>query len=79
MAGWAGQTERTYLVRTQAFEPAPEWTDAQLADEGIGAQRWFSRVELDQPGLTFAPRRLPALYSNLVEHGPPREPLDADV
>jgi TDG/mug DNA glycosylase family protein len=77
MDGWAGQTERIYLVRTEAFEPAPEWTTAQLADEGISEQRWFTRAELD--GLLFAPRRLPELLDDLLAHGPPHEPLDVGV
>jgi ADP-ribose pyrophosphatase YjhB (NUDIX family) len=77
MDGWAGQTERIYFVRTEAFEPAPEWTPAQLADEGISEQRWFTRAELK--GLLFAPRRLPELLDDLLAHGPPSEPLDVDV
>lgn len=78
MAGWAGQTEEVYLVRTDAFEPAPEWTVAQLAAEGIGDQRWFTRDELAAE-LVYAPRRLPALVRELLEHGPPPEPLDVGV
>jgi TDG/mug DNA glycosylase family protein len=75
--GWAGQTERIYLVRTEAFEPAPEWTDAQLAEEGVTAQQWFSRPELG--GLLFAPRRLPQLLDDVLQQGPPAEPLDVGV
>jgi TDG/mug DNA glycosylase family protein len=77
MDGWAGQTERIYLVRTEAFEPAPEWTPAQLADEGISEQRWFTRAELE--GLLFAPRLLPELLDDLLACGPPSEPLDVGV
>ena len=75
MPGWAGQAERVHLVRTEAFEPAPEWTAEQLAAEGIGAQRWFTREELAEPGLLFAPRRLPALLDDLLAEvpGTPRD------
>jgi TDG/mug DNA glycosylase family protein len=78
MAGWAGQTEDVYLVRTDAFEPAPEWTPAQLAAEGIGDQRWFTQDELD-PALVYAPRRLPSLLRDVLEHGPPPAPIDVGV
>ncbi|HSC72609.1 MAG TPA: NUDIX domain-containing protein [Gaiellaceae bacterium] len=78
MAGWAGQTEQVYLVRTEAFEPAPEWTAEQLAAEGIGDQRWFAQDELDTK-LVYAPRRLPELVHDLLEHGPPSAPVDVGV
>jgi G:T/U-mismatch repair DNA glycosylase/ADP-ribose pyrophosphatase YjhB (NUDIX family) len=78
MAGWAGQRERIHLVRTRAFEPAPEWTAEQLASEGIAGQRWFARTELDDPRMIFAPRRLPALLSELLD-GVPEEPVDVGV
>jgi TDG/mug DNA glycosylase family protein len=78
MAGWAGQTERVYLVRTEAFEPAPEWTAEQLAAEGVGAERWFTHEDLGEPGLVFAPRRLPVLLGDLLA-AVPDEPLDVGV
>jgi TDG/mug DNA glycosylase family protein len=74
--GWGGQTEQIYLVRTDAFEPAPEWTPAQLAEEGMGAQRWFTRSELREPGLIFAPRKLPTLLDEVVANRPTFEPID---
>ena len=79
MAGWAGQEERIYLLRTDAFEPAPEWTAEELAMEGIGGRRWFTQAELREPGLVFAPRRLPVLLADLLGHGPPAEPIDVGV
>jgi 8-oxo-dGTP pyrophosphatase MutT (NUDIX family) len=79
MAGWAGQAERIYLVRTDPFEPAPEWTVEQLAGEGIGDQRWFAPGDLGDARLIFAPRRLPALVDELLRSGPPRDPLDVGV
>ena len=78
MAGWAGQTERTYLIRTETFEPAPEWSPTKLASEGIGAQAWFAPEDFD-PELSFSPRRLPELVRELLRSGPATEPFDADV
>jgi len=78
MEGWAGQTERVYLIRTETFEPAPEWTAEQLAAEGVGAEQWFTREDLGEPGLVFAPRRLPALLGDLLADVP-GEPLDVGV
>jgi 8-oxo-dGTP diphosphatase len=79
MAGWAGQTERVYVVRTEAFEPAPEWTDEQLAAEGIGAQRWFSLDELSTGELIYSPRRLPKLLGDLLANGVPANAVDVGV
>jgi 8-oxo-dGTP diphosphatase len=79
MSGWAGQSERIYLVRTDAFEPAPEWTAEQLAAEGVAGQRWWTPEELAAPGTTFSPRRLPELLRDLRASGPPPEPLDVGV
>jgi TDG/mug DNA glycosylase family protein len=77
--GWGGQSERIYLVRTDAFEPAPEWSREQLAGEGIGGQRWWTPDELEAPGTIFAPRRLAALLRDLVRTGPPPEPIDVGI
>jgi TDG/mug DNA glycosylase family protein len=79
MAGWGGQEERIYLVRTDAFDPTPEWTPAQLAEEGMGAQRWFTRSELREAGLIFAPRRLPELVVELLANGPGLDSIDVGV
>jgi 8-oxo-dGTP pyrophosphatase MutT (NUDIX family) len=76
---WGGQTERIYLVRTDRFEPAPEWTAAQLAAEGVDRQRWWTLEELEASRELFAPSRLPALVRQLVEQGPPAVPWDVGV
>ena len=79
LPGWGGQSERIYLVRNDAFEPSPEWTADQLAAEGIAGQRWWTLRELDAPGTVFAPRRLPELLRDLLERGPPSDPIDVGV
>ena len=79
MPGWGGQAERHYLVRTEAFEPAPEWTAEELRAEGIAEQRWWTLNELEASDAIFSPRRLPQLVRDLVETGPPPESLDVGV
>jgi G:T/U-mismatch repair DNA glycosylase/ADP-ribose pyrophosphatase YjhB (NUDIX family) len=79
LPGWGGQAERIYLVRTEAFEPAPEWTAEQLAGEGIGGQRWWTPEELEASEAVFAPRRLPELLRDLLRDGVPPEPIDVGI
>ncbi|HYT51991.1 MAG TPA: hypothetical protein VEL10_07290 [Gaiellaceae bacterium] len=66
-------------MRTEPFEPAPEWTAAQLAAEGIAEQRWWTLDEFEAPGTVFAPRRLSELLRDLLWDGPPPEPVDVGV
>jgi hypothetical protein len=77
--GLGGQGERIYLVRTTAFEPAPDSTPEELRGEGIVEQRWWTLSELEGSDAIFAPRRLPELVRDLVDHGPPPEPVDVGV
>ena len=79
MPGWGGQAERVYLVRTEAFTPAPEFTAEELAAEGMVEQRWWTPGELAASREFFSPRRLPELLRELLERGPPAEPLDVGV
>ncbi len=74
MPGWAGQRERHYLVRCDAFEPAPE---LDLTAEHVHELRWFGLDELE--GVETAPRRLRGLLAELGAHGPPARPLEAGV
>jgi G:T/U-mismatch repair DNA glycosylase/8-oxo-dGTP pyrophosphatase MutT (NUDIX family) len=78
MAGWGGQTERIFLVRTGRFEPQPELAAEELAAEGIAGLRWWAPGELGPPHV-FAPRRLPELVRRLLRDGPPPEPADVGV
>jgi 8-oxo-dGTP diphosphatase len=76
---WDGQTERAYLVRTPAFEPAPRLTWDELRAEGMTSIRWWELDELEAAQDLFAPRRLPALVRALIVDGPPAEPFDVGV
>lgn len=76
---WDGETERVYLVRTTAFEPAPHFTHDELRAEGVTAVRWWTLEELEAAEALFAPRRLALLLRELILHGPPAEPLDVGL
>lgn len=76
---WDGQTERYYLVRTPAFDPAPRLTWEELRSENMTDVRWWTRRELEATEALFAPRRLPLLVGELILHGPPAEPIDVGV
>jgi 8-oxo-dGTP pyrophosphatase MutT (NUDIX family) len=76
---WDGQTERAYLVRTPAFEPAPRLSWAELRAEGMTAVRWWGLEELEATQTLFAPRRLPAFVRALIEDGPPAEPFEVGL
>jgi double-stranded uracil-DNA glycosylase len=76
MAGWGGQTERVYLVRVAPFEAEPQ---VDLAAEQVAEIRWWELDELGRADACFAPRGLVALVRDLLEKGPPPEPLDVGV
>ena len=61
----AASAERYYLVRTDAFEIAPSFSEAELAAEGVHEARWFTLDELD--GVITGPRRLPELIRDVLE------------
>jgi len=73
---WGGQAERIYLVRTDAFEPAPR---LDLAAENVVEGRWWTLEELLASAAEFAPRRLPVLLRDLLTTGLPPQPLDVGV
>jgi 8-oxo-dGTP pyrophosphatase MutT (NUDIX family) len=76
---WDGEVERVYLVRTQAFEPAPAQPWEALRADGMTDIRWWTLPELEAAETRFAPRRLPQLLRELILHGPPAEPVDVGL
>ena len=74
-----GQSERFYLVRTEAFEPRPRLSAAQLRKEFVTGVRWWTLHEIEKSSEVFAPRNLAALISDLIAHGAPDQPLDVCV
>jgi 8-oxo-dGTP pyrophosphatase MutT (NUDIX family) len=77
---WAGryirQVERFYIVRVESPEVSPQ---ADLAAESVHALRWWTLDELERTPDELAPRRLAPLLRELLECGPPAEPVDAGV
>ena len=75
---WQGviyrQRERYYLVRVGEHDPVPT---IDLAAENVHDIRWWTLDELDaaEPEL-LVPRTLARRVRDLLEHGPPREPID---
>jgi double-stranded uracil-DNA glycosylase len=75
---WQGtiyrQRERYYVVRVDEHEPAPT---IELTAEDVHDIRWWTLDELDatEPEL-LVPRSLARRVRDLLEHGPPREPID---
>jgi 8-oxo-dGTP pyrophosphatase MutT (NUDIX family) len=76
---WDGQVERYYLVRTEAFAPAPGLTWTELNAEYVTDLRWWALEELETFPGQFAPRGLPLLVRRLTQQGPPSEPIDVGV
>lgn len=76
---WDGQSERFYLVRTEAFDPQPRLSWEELSLEYMTAIRWWTLDELREAEVEFGPTRLPELVTRLVEEGPPDSPIDTGV
>jgi probable phosphoglycerate mutase len=79
LGDWDGQIERYYLVRTEAFAPAPGLTWTELNAEYVTDLRWWALEELETFAGQFAPRRLPLLVRRLIQQGLPSEPIDVGV
>ena len=80
---WAGRTldqsERIAIVRVPAFEPSPQLSATQLAEEGVHELRWWTLGELAVCDANFAPTRIVGFLRQLLEEGPPAEPIDVGV
>jgi 8-oxo-dGTP diphosphatase len=80
---WAGRTldqrEQVVLVRVPAFEPRPQFSREQLAAEAVHEVRWWTLADLEASDATFYPTRLAALLRELIEAGPPAEPIDVGL
>jgi 8-oxo-dGTP pyrophosphatase MutT (NUDIX family) len=80
---WAGQTydqrEQVILVRTPRFEPEPQIGHQGLVAEDVHELRWWTLDELEASDAVFYPTRLAHFLRELLERGPPREPIDVGV
>ena len=70
------QLDRLYLVRVSLDQVQPE---LGLAEEGMAEFRWWTLAELESTSEELSPRRLAELFGDLLEHGPPAEPIDAGL
>ena len=89
-SGWDGQRDTFFLVEVDTFDPCPTLSAAELLAENLNAWRWWTIAELqaaqtaydaapqDPSVLTFSPRRLGDLITDLLANGRPRELLQLD-
>ena len=70
------QVERFFVARVASFEPVPG-TYPGLEGELFRGLRWWTLDELDATSELIAPARLAPLLRDLLESGPPLEPIDA--
>jgi TDG/mug DNA glycosylase family protein len=70
------QRERIHLVRVDEHEPVPT---IDLAAEHVHGVRWWTLAELEAADEELVPRTLPQRLRELLDYGPPAEPIDAGV
>jgi TDG/mug DNA glycosylase family protein len=70
------QRERIHLVRVDEHEPVPQ---IDLAEEHVHQVRWWTLAELESAREQLVPRSLPQRLRELLERGPPAEPIDVGV
>jgi TDG/mug DNA glycosylase family protein len=70
------QRERIHLVRVDEHEPAPT---IDLAAEHVHEVRWWTLAELEATKEDLVPRSLAQRMRELLEHGPPVEPIDVGI
>jgi TDG/mug DNA glycosylase family protein len=77
---WMGRilraAERIHLVRVDEHEAAPE---IDLLAEGVHEVRWWTLPELESAEETLVPKRLAEFLRELLERGPPAEPVDVGI
>jgi ADP-ribose pyrophosphatase YjhB (NUDIX family) len=79
-AGFSGQYERFFLVRTSTTSINPSFSQEELLEERLTGARWWRVQEIrearDEP---FAPRELATLLETLLREGPPETIVDTGV
>lgn len=82
IAGWDGQADTFYLIEVDVFEPAPQFSRAEMLAEHVDDLRWWTWAELaetTQDDLTvMSPRHLFPLLEELMTQGRPLEPRRID-
>ncbi len=73
------QQEFFYLVKTEPFEPAMIDNPSPGEAASFRGFRWWRPEEIIASDDHFAPRKLGVHLRELLENGPPREPVDVGV
>ena len=73
------QHERFFLVRAARFEPCASGMPDEPERAWFDCFRWWPIAEIEQSPDWFAPRGLARLLRQLVDHGPPPQPIDASA
>jgi ADP-ribose pyrophosphatase YjhB (NUDIX family) len=80
---WGGRTldqrEHVVLVRATPFEPSPALGTEGLAAEDVHELRWWTLDEVEGSDARFYPTRLAYFLRQLIESGPPSEPIDVGI
>jgi 8-oxo-dGTP diphosphatase len=71
-----GQSERIYVVHSDAFEPAPRLSWEEMNAEFVYELRWWTVDEIAASDAHFVPRELHTLLATLLRDGPPNVPID---
>ena len=74
-----GQRERIFLVRCEAFDPAPQLSWEQMNAEFVHELRWWTLDEIAASDAHFVPQELHLLLSTLLRDGPPAESIDVSI
>ena len=75
MRGYDGVLEDFFLIRTPAFIPRGEFSDAELAAENMVELRWWTPAEIAAADTVFAPSDIAAQVRALVAGDIPPEPV----
>ena len=73
------QHERFFLVRAARFEPSAAGMPDEPERAWFDSFRWWPISEIERSQDWFAPRGLARLLRQLVDHGPPAQPIDASA
>lgn len=80
---WGGrliaQEESYYLVETQQFNPVMVNNPSEVEAASFRGFRWWTPEEIDASSELFAPRLLGAYLRELLDVGPPAQPIDVGV
>lgn len=80
---WAGQrlaqSETYYLIRANWFEPFMTGNPEPVELAAFREFRWWTVDEIKASTDQFAPSRIADFIQNIIQHGPPAEPVDVGV